>query len=205
MPAPAPGGTPPAVSATYYYGFNAPIGGGEYPRAAGFAVDDAEWVLPFPDTAAIPRYATLQEAITYAIGQFGLTGEIAIELADSITYPVTGGVTADLPEGTTLGDPRGRRRPAHYPARRRDRRQRGRVQPAGNQRSRAGRRVRDDARQPGARSARRSAAGPAGRDGEPAQHAEHHRLHSGPWLVGDPDRRAAVSRPARPDRRAGRT
>ncbi len=59
VPAPAPGGTPPAVSATYYYGFNAPIGGGEYPRAAGFAVDDAEWVLPFPWTQQPSRVTRL--------------------------------------------------------------------------------------------------------------------------------------------------
>jgi hypothetical protein len=100
-PQPA-GGTAPQLTATYYYGFNAGLGGGEYPRAAGFAVDDAEWVLPFPDTAVIKRYTTLAGAITYAIGQLDQTGEIAIELAGSVTYPVTGGLTADLPEGTML-------------------------------------------------------------------------------------------------------
>ena len=99
LPPLSAGATVPQLNATYYYGFNADMGGGDYPRADSFAVDDA---LPFPDTVGVPHYTTLPDAVAYAIGQLAHTGEIAVELADSDTYPIAGGLTVDLPKGTTL-------------------------------------------------------------------------------------------------------
>ena len=102
LPPLSAGATAPQLTATYYYGFNADMGGGDYPRADSFAVNDAQWVLPFPDTAGVPRYATLKDAVAYAIGQLAHTGEIAVELTDSDAHPIPGGLTVDLPKGTTL-------------------------------------------------------------------------------------------------------
>jgi hypothetical protein len=103
LPPPGAGATAPRLNATYYYGFNADMGGGDYPRAVRFTVDDSAQILPLPDTYAAPRYATLPEAITYAIGQLANpdTGEIAVELAGSGTQPIAG-LSVDLPEGKTL-------------------------------------------------------------------------------------------------------
>ena len=80
------------------------MGGGDYPRAASFAVDDAHrGSCPSLTPSAGPRYTTLPGAVTYAIGQLERgTGEVAVELADSDTHPIAGGLTVDLPEGKTL-------------------------------------------------------------------------------------------------------
>jgi hypothetical protein len=103
LPPLSAGATAPQLNATYYYGFNADMGGGDYQRADSFTVNDAQWILPFPDnTAGGPRYTTLPEAVAYAIGQLANTGEIAVELADSDSQPIAGGLTVDLPKGTTL-------------------------------------------------------------------------------------------------------
>jgi len=52
-----PLGSPgPTLTASYEYGFNGDMGGGEYARMDGFTVTNEEWVFPFPDTAA---YTTL--------------------------------------------------------------------------------------------------------------------------------------------------
>jgi hypothetical protein len=59
-------------------------------------------VLPFPDTAAVQRYTTLQEALDYAKTLFALNGQIAIELAGSGTLALSGALAVDLPAGTTL-------------------------------------------------------------------------------------------------------
>jgi hypothetical protein len=102
LPPLSAGAAAPELKATYYYGFNADIGGGDYPRADSFVVKNPQWILPFPDTAAVPRYATVQQAIAYAVALPALRGEIAIEFADSDTHAITGGLTVDLPQGTTL-------------------------------------------------------------------------------------------------------
>jgi hypothetical protein len=96
------GSQPPPVGVSYYYGFNADIGGGEYSRAASFTVQDPAWVFPFPDTAGPPRYHTLQDALTFAVGQLPIHSQVAIEITDGDTYSAAGGLTADLPPGTTL-------------------------------------------------------------------------------------------------------
>ena len=98
LPPLSAGATAPQLNTTYYYGFNADMGGGEYSRTA----DDAR-ILPFPDNTGVPPYATLPEAITYAIGQLAHpdTSEITVEMAGSGTQP-TAGLSVDLPEGKTL-------------------------------------------------------------------------------------------------------
>ncbi|MGB6745638.1 MAG: hypothetical protein WBE38_18465 [Terracidiphilus sp.] len=99
------------ITVSYQYGFNAPMGGGEYERAAdpnGFVVTDEAWVFPYPDTAAVARYNSLQGAIDYAIGQLALNGQAAVEIgptqtiAISGTPPLTPALAIDVPAGATL-------------------------------------------------------------------------------------------------------
>ncbi|HLN65947.1 MAG TPA: hypothetical protein VK280_01555 [Streptosporangiaceae bacterium] len=103
LPPPGAGATAPQLNATYYYGFNADLGGGDYARTASFVVGDRTQILRFPDPAAAPPYTTLPGAVTYALGQLtnAGTGEVAVELADSDTYLIAG-LTVDLPAGKTL-------------------------------------------------------------------------------------------------------
>ncbi len=94
----------PAVSVSYEYGFNADLGGGEYPRATGtngFLVTDLAWVVPFPDTETVPRYPDLQGAIQFAIGELAENGLVAVEIAGSGII-TAGPLTINLPAGTTL-------------------------------------------------------------------------------------------------------
>lgn len=104
LPPPPPGKSLPKVEVFYHYGFNADVGGGEYSRSDTFLVQDPEFVFPFPDTAGVPRYTTLQQAVDFAIAQFSVTGEVAIEITNSSTYPGTGtlSLAVSLPTGTTL-------------------------------------------------------------------------------------------------------
>jgi hypothetical protein len=99
------------IAVSYQYGFNAPLGGGEYERAAepnGFVVTDEAWVFPYPDTAAVARYGTLQGAIDYAITQLALNGQVAVEIGPTQTViisgtpPSTPALTIALPVGATL-------------------------------------------------------------------------------------------------------
>jgi hypothetical protein len=103
LPPAAPGGSLPSVKVRYYYGFNADIGGGEYPRDS-FIVSDEQFVFPFPDTAGVPRYTTLQKALDFATTQLTANGAAAVEITNSGTYPETG--TLDLsvavPAGCTI-------------------------------------------------------------------------------------------------------
>ncbi|MGH2884801.1 MAG: hypothetical protein ACRDPA_19215, partial [Solirubrobacteraceae bacterium] len=95
-------GAAPALRFSYDYGFAADLGGGEYERRNTFAVDDPGSVLPYPDTAAVPRYATLPAALDYAVGQLAQTGSVALEISSSDTLAVPTALAADLPAGTTL-------------------------------------------------------------------------------------------------------
>lgn len=99
---PPSGSSSPALTFSYYYGFNADMGGGEYARSDGFAVTDPAWVFPFPDTANPARYATLPDALTYAQGQLAHSGKVAVEVAGSGTLSTTGALAVDLPAGKTL-------------------------------------------------------------------------------------------------------
>jgi len=102
---PSSSGAAPRVTVSYYYGFNADIGGGEYSRADSFKIQDEAWVFPFPDTAGVPRYTDLAGALSYAMGQLSNNGEVAVEITSSQTYPIplaTLALTVNLPAETTL-------------------------------------------------------------------------------------------------------
>lgn len=107
LPPPSAGSNPPTLKVSYFYGFNANMGGGEYPRAQdsdGFIVDDPAWIFPFPDTASVPRYTTLQQALNFTVAQLAHNGQAALEITNSQIYPQTGTLvlSVDLPAGKTL-------------------------------------------------------------------------------------------------------
>jgi hypothetical protein len=99
------GGHEPDVQVSFYYGFNADMGGGEYPRLETFKVENAAHTFPFPDTSGAHGYTTLQGAINFAISQ--LTPDeaaVAVEIIDSQIYAQAGSpaLVIDLPAGSTL-------------------------------------------------------------------------------------------------------
>jgi hypothetical protein len=102
LPQPPAGSPSPKLQVSYYYGFNADMGGGEYSRSASFIVTDDAWIFPFPDTASTPRYTTLQDALSYAVSQFALNKKVAVEVAGSGTQTMSAALAVDLPAGTTL-------------------------------------------------------------------------------------------------------
>lgn len=86
LPPPAAPAAKPSVQASFYFGFNGDMGGGEYPRSASFSVAPETPALPFPDSATPPRYVTLQDALNFAIGNLGANLQAAIEIAGSDVY-----------------------------------------------------------------------------------------------------------------------
>jgi hypothetical protein len=86
-PAPPAGSATPRVQASYYYGFGADMGGGSYSRSDSFLVQSEASVFAFPDTAATPRYATLQAALTFAGASLTGAGKVAVEITDDEIYP----------------------------------------------------------------------------------------------------------------------
>jgi hypothetical protein len=102
-PAPAAGSASPALQATYYTGFGADLGGGPYDRSDTFLVNVESQVLPFPDTDATPRYATLADALTYATTSSGSTA-VAIEITDDGVYALATApaLVVHAAAGTTL-------------------------------------------------------------------------------------------------------
>jgi len=92
---PASGPTPSHdVRATYYYGFNADMGGGEYPRADTFALaaTSAAPVARVPgDFPATP--GGIQSALN------ALAGDGVVEITDSGTYQVPAGLVIDVALG----------------------------------------------------------------------------------------------------------
>lgn len=107
------------LSATWYYGANANIGGGEYQRntaANPFAVTNAAYVVPFPD----PRFGTLQDALNYAVSLLVQGNAVAVEISGepaaedasdlaaneapfvSANVTMAGELTVNLPANTTL-------------------------------------------------------------------------------------------------------
>jgi hypothetical protein len=104
LPPSAAGAALPSVKVSYRYGFAADMGGGEYARADSFLVQDDQFVFPFPDTAALPRYTTLQQALDFAKSQLTTNGAVAVEISDSETYPTTGSLTlaVDVLAGCTI-------------------------------------------------------------------------------------------------------
>jgi hypothetical protein len=103
LPPVKPGIEPPTVKLSYFYGFNANIGGGEYEREDTFIVNDQAKIFPLPDTASPKRYHHLQEALTFVVNQLALDGEAALEITNSDTHAIdSGGLKIDLPAGTTV-------------------------------------------------------------------------------------------------------
>jgi hypothetical protein len=107
------------LSATWFYGANANIGGGEYARntaASPFEVNNSAYVVPFPD----PRFAGLQDALNYAVGLLPLGNAVAVEISGesaaqqaidlplnefpfvSASVTMTTALSVDLPANTTL-------------------------------------------------------------------------------------------------------
>jgi hypothetical protein len=104
LPPAAAGGALPSLKVAYRYGFNADMGGGEYPRADSFIVSDEQFVFPFPDTAGVPRYTTLQQALDFAKTQLTANGAAAVEITNNETHPLVGtlDLAIDVPEGCTI-------------------------------------------------------------------------------------------------------
>ena len=72
-------GASPKVQATFYYGFNADMGGGEYPRATSFAASPEQPVVRVPGD-----YADIQTAID------ALSGDGVVEITDSGVHAAAG-------------------------------------------------------------------------------------------------------------------
>jgi hypothetical protein len=89
---------PRELTVSYYYGFNADMGGGEYSREDTFLVTDPAWITPFPD----PRFPDLPSAVANAISQLSVNGEAAVEISGSETITLTTALDIDLPADTTL-------------------------------------------------------------------------------------------------------
>ena len=81
LPPPA-AGTSHKVQASFYYGFNADLGGGEYPRAATFTASPEQPVVRVPGD-----YATIHDALA------ALGGDGVVEVTDSGNYSETGGLS----------------------------------------------------------------------------------------------------------------
>jgi hypothetical protein len=105
LPPTSGGGKAPTLTASYFYGFNGDMGGGAYARAEAFAVvGPAADVLPYPDTKAPARYASLAQALQFAIVQAGLQGRAAVEVRGNGVFNEFGGAGAgvDLPTGVFI-------------------------------------------------------------------------------------------------------
>jgi hypothetical protein len=107
-PLPSAGAPAPQLQASFCYGFNADMGGGEYSRVDSFAVPPEGLVFPFPDKPVppnLPRYSTLQDALTFATTVSG-EAQVAVEIGDSSVYQLNSadspGLQIDVPAGVTL-------------------------------------------------------------------------------------------------------
>jgi hypothetical protein len=98
------GATQPVLTTSFYYGFNAEMGGGEYTRGESFLVTDEAWILPYPDVALPARYNDLQQALDFVVGELGAEGQIALEItnSDTIMLNTATPLTVDLPAGTSV-------------------------------------------------------------------------------------------------------
>ncbi len=70
-----PSGTSPQVQASFYYGFNADMGGGEYPRSGTFTASPEQPLVRVPGD-----YATIHQALAV------LGGDGVVEITDSAIY-----------------------------------------------------------------------------------------------------------------------
>ena len=81
----APGTPKDTLSATWHYGFNAAIGGGEYPRAATFLASPDQSIVRVPGD-----YATVHAALA------ALSGDGVVEISDSGTYSEPNGLAISV-------------------------------------------------------------------------------------------------------------
>jgi hypothetical protein len=80
------GGSPPqSVSASFYYGFNADMGGGEYPRSGSFTAGAEQKVVRVPSD-----FADIQLALD------SLSGDGVVEITDSATHLVPSGLNVTV-------------------------------------------------------------------------------------------------------------
>jgi hypothetical protein len=98
----AAAGARPKLHASFHYGFNADMGGGEYAREQGFVVQNEAFVLPYPDTAMPARYNSLEGALVFAVQELSENGQVAVEVAGSRVYALAAGLTVNLPAGATI-------------------------------------------------------------------------------------------------------
>ncbi len=104
LPPVAPGSPEPHLDVSFHYGLNAGLGGGEYARATSFTVTNPANIFPYPDTAVIARYNTLQQAIDFVIAQLAADGSVCLEFTASKTFTEASpsSLQLDLPAGTTF-------------------------------------------------------------------------------------------------------
>ncbi len=80
-----PAGEAPQLSASFCYGFNAPIGGGEYPRLSSFTASPEQAVVRVPGD-----YVTLHEALA------ALDGDGVVEVTDSGIHSEPSGLSVSV-------------------------------------------------------------------------------------------------------------
>jgi hypothetical protein len=92
-----PAGTTDAtLEVSYNYGFNAPIGGGPYPRDANFTVTSAAQIISVPSGVS-----NLPDALIQALALLP-NGPAAIEISGDATITLSAPFAIDLPQGATL-------------------------------------------------------------------------------------------------------
>jgi hypothetical protein len=101
---PPAGSAAPQLQASFYYGFNGDMSGGEYSRSDSFAVQTEASVLEFPDNISPPRYLTLQDALNFAAQNLDGNGQVAVEITSSGSYSVTSSPALQIgvPAGATI-------------------------------------------------------------------------------------------------------
>ena len=104
MPPLATGATQPTLTASFCYGFNADMGGGEYEREDGFVVTETTSIFFYPDTESPARYTDIPVALQFVALQLATLGSAALEItsSDVIQVIASGPAEIDLPQGTTL-------------------------------------------------------------------------------------------------------
>lgn len=73
------------ISATFHYGFNADLGGGEYPRATTFTASPEQPIVRVPGD-----FATIHEALA------ALTGDGVVEVTNSASYSEPAGLSISV-------------------------------------------------------------------------------------------------------------
>ena len=81
LPPPPTGAATPQVQVTFHYGFNADMGGGEYPRAASFSASPEQILLRVPED-----YPTIHDALN------ALPGDGVVQISDSGCYTEVNGL-----------------------------------------------------------------------------------------------------------------